>query len=571
MPETHEEFDVIVAGSGAGGLSTAITAASEGLTVLVVEKSDKFGGTTSRSGGWIWIPNNSQAKREGIDDSVEKARAYIEAETGNHFDAERVDAFLRAGPEMVDWFESNTEMTFTLGSYFSDYHPEQPGGLTGGRSLNADPVNRSILGENAPRLAPPLPEATFMDMMVGSNLELKHFFEAFRSFKSFGYVGFLLARFGYEKLRYGQAMRLTNGTAMAARLAKSAFDKGIEIRTSTALKDLVITDGRVSGVVVEGKAGKQTLNARRGVVLATGGFPFDLEMRKKLYRHAPTGEGHFSPANPYNTGDAMRITAPLGAAVAEGYKQPAAWCPVSLVPRKDGTIGTFPHFVDRGKPGVIAVLKNGRRFVNEANSYHDYGLGLIAAHDGEGTAESWLIIDHPTLRHYGLGHVKPFPIPLGPALRSGYLMRGKTLRELAKVAGIDPDGLEKTVNNFNHHARTTGEDPEFGRGTTGYNRYLGDPENKPNPCVKPIENGPFYAIRVVLGDLGSFVGHRTDASARVLDTNGQVIPGLFAVGNDAASIFGGNYSGGGITLGPAMTFGYIAGRELARTTPVAAS
>ena len=569
MQDVAQTYDVIVAGSGAGGLSAAITAAAEGLSVLVIEKSDKFGGTTSRSGGWIWIPNNSQGKREGIEDSIEKARAYIEAECGNQFDRARVDAFLEQGPKMVDWFNDNTEVKFTLGSYFSDYHPEQPGGLTGGRSLNADPVNRNILGKEAPRLAPPLPEATFMDMMVGSNLELKHFFEAFRSFKSFGYVGFLLARFGYEKLRYGQAMRLTNGTALVARLAKSAFDKGIEIRTSTPLKDLIVTDGRVTGVVVDSPSGPQTLTARRGVVLATGGFPFDMEMRKKLYLHAPTGEGHYSPANPQNTGDAMKITASVNAQIAEGYNQPAAWCPVSLVPRKDGTVGTFPHFVDRGKPGVIAVLRNGKRFVNEANSYHDYGKGLIEAHDGVGDAESWLIIDHPTLRHYGLGHVKPFPIPLAPALKNGYLKRGKTLRELAKNAGIDPDGLEETVNNFNHHARTTGDDPEFGRGSTGYNRYLGDPENKPNPCVKPIENGPFYAIRVVLGDLGSFIGHKTDANARVLNKDGNPIPGLYAAGNDAASIFGGNYSGGGITLGPAMTFGYIAGHALAQTEPAA--
>lgn len=566
MAAADEEFDVVIAGSGAGGLSAAIAAASEGLSVLVIEKADKFGGTTARSGGWIWIPNNAQARAEGIDDTLEKARAYIEAEAGNNFDADRVDAFLRKGPEMLDWFQQNTDVQFTLGSYFSDYHPEQPGGLEGGRSLNADPVNRAILGKEADRLAPPLPEATFMGMMVGSNRELKHFFEAFRSIKSFGYVGFLLARFGYERLRHGQTMRLTNGAAMVARMAKSAFDRGVEIRTSTPLKDLLIEDGRVSGAVVGGRSGDQTIRARRGVVLATGGYPFDLEMRKKLYKHTPTGEGHYSPANPLNTGDAMRITAGLNAQISDGYKHPAAWVPVSLVPRKDGSFGTFPHFVDRGKPGVIAVLKNGQRFVNEANSYHDYGEGLIAAHQGEGPAESWLITDHPTLRYYGLGHVKPSPFPLTPALRSGYLKRGRTLSELARHAGIDADGLKSTVTRFNSHARETGDDPEFGRGSTGYNRYLGDPDNKPNPCVKPIENGPFYAIRVVLGDLGSFVGHRTDANARVLDDTGQPIRGLYAAGNDAASIFGGNYSGGGITLGPAMTFGYIAAHHMARSS-----
>lgn len=563
MAQGKNEYDVIVAGSGAGGLATAITAAHLGLSVLVVEKADKFGGTTARSGGWIWIPNNSQGKKEGIDDSVEKARAYIEAESGNHFDAARTDAFLKYGPEMLEFFESRTGVTFTIGTYFSDYHPYQPGGLEGGRSLNADPVDMSILGENARRLAPPLPEATFLGMMVGSNRELKHFFEATRSVRSFGYVGALLARYGYEKARYGQARRLTNGSALAARMAAAALDKGVEIRTSTPLEDLVTENGRVTGIVV-GKAGggTETLHARRGVVLATGGYPFNMELRDKYYRHAPKGEGHFSPANPHNTGDAAAASSKIGADIAEDLRQPAAWVPISLVPRKDGTFGTFPHFVDRGKPGVIAVLKNGRRFVNEANSYHDYGTALVASHDGNGPAESWLIVDHPTLRHYGLGHVKPAPIPLGPALRSGYLIRGNTLAELASNAGIDAQGLQATVAEFNKHARN-GEDPEFGRGTTGYNRYLGDPDHKPNPCVGPIENGPFYAIRIVVGDLGSFNGHRTDARARVLDKSGHAIPGLYAVGNDAASLFGGNYPAGGITLGPAMTFGYVAAHDLA--------
>lgn len=554
-----EEYDVIVAGSGAGGLATAVTAAAEGLSVLVIEKADKFGGTTSRSGGWIWIPENSHAKKEGFQDSQAKARTYIEAETGNHFDAARVDAFLAAAPQMLDWFEANTAAKFTLGGFVCDYHAELPGGMTGGRSLNADSFDRSELGKDADRLAGPLDELTFMGMMIGSNRELRHFFEAFRSVKSFGYVGALLARYGYERMRHGQPQRLTNGTALIARLAKSAFDLGVEIRTNAPLRDLIFENDRVVGV----KAGNSVLRARKGVVMATGGFPFDIEARKRLYKHAPTGQGHYSPANPQNSGDAMKLAGALGAKSIEDYAHPAAWVPVSLVPKKDGTFGTFPHFVDRGKPGLVAVLKSGRRFVNEANSYHDYGEALINAHSGDGPAESWLITDHPTLRRYGLGHVKPFPIPLLGALKSGYLIRGRTLRELAKNAGIEPETFEETITKFNRHARATGDDPEFGRGSTPYNIYMGDPDHAPNPCVKPIENGPFYAIRVVMGDLGSFAGLRTDANSQVLDGNDAPIGGLFAVGNDAASIFGGNYIGAGITLGPAMTFGFLVGRHLA--------
>jgi succinate dehydrogenase/fumarate reductase flavoprotein subunit len=224
----------------------------------------------------------------------------------------------------------------------------------------------------------------------------------------------------------------------------------------------------------------------------------------------------------------------------------------------------FPHFIDRAKPGVVAVLRNGKRFVNEANSYHDYVQAMVAADQDAGESEfaSWMICDHPTIRRYGLGFAKPGPLPLAPYLRSGYLQRGATLAELAAKAGIDGVALERTVAEYNTHARR-GEDPAFGRGSTAYNRYLGDPAVTPNPCVAPIARGPFYALKLVPGDLGTFAGLRADANAQVLDRTGQPIPGLYAAGNDLASIMGGNYPGGGITLGPAMTFGYIAARHMA--------
>lgn len=563
MTNQRNQYDIIVAGSGASGLATAITAAHLGLSVLVIEKSEKFGGTTARSGGWLWIPNNRFAKEQGFEDSIEKARTYIQAESGNFFEGDKVDAFLTHAPDMLDFFHNNTAAKFSLGGFINDYHVEKPGGMAGGRSVGPDPVSRAVLGDQADKIAEPLPELTFLGMMIGSNRELRHFFEASRSVKSFGYVAALLARYGYERLRHGKVMRLTNGTALATRLAKSAFDRGVEIRTETALKNIETKDGKVVGVRVATPAGDQILHASKGVVLATGGFPFDKEMRKKLYPHAPNGENHYSPAYPTNTGDAMGATRKLNASIVLDYPHAAAWVPVSLVPRKDGTFGNFPHFVDRAKPGVIAVLKTGRRFVNEAESYHDYGAALIEAHSGTGPAESWLIVDHATIRYYGLGHVKPYPVPLWGALKSGYLIRGGTIQELAKNAGIDTEGLEKTVSDFNQHAHDTGDDPEFGRGSTSYNRYLGDPDHQPNPCVKPIETGPFYAIRVVVGDLGSFAGHQTDAQWRVLNDQGDVIEGLYAVGNDAASLFGGEYPGGGITLGPGMTAGYIAAHHLA--------
>ncbi|QFU16665.1 FAD-dependent oxidoreductase [Microvirga thermotolerans] len=561
-PTKSVTCDVLVVGSGAGGFSTALTARLHGLDVIIAEKEPVFGGTTARSGGWMWIPCNPLAQKEGFKDSREAARTYLQHEAGNHFDAARVDAFLENGPKMVEFFQENTEMDFTLGPAFSDYHPDAPGGTSGGRSIVATPYDGRRLGKEIARLRPPLREITFLGMMIGSGKELLHFFNVTRSVKSAAYVGVLLAKYARDLVSHGRAMRLTNGNALIGRLAKSAIDQNIPIWTSSPVKDLIVENGAVKGALVETEQGIVEVRTRCGVVLAAGGFPQDVLRRKELFPHAPTGAEHWSPAPPGNTGDGIRLGERVGGRAAEGLPNAAAWVPVSLVPRRDGTHGPFPHFIDRGKPGVIAVTKRGKRFTNESNSYHDFVQAMVSACGDDPEKAAWLIVDHPTIRRYGLGFVKPFPVPLAPYLQNGYLLKGRTLRELAAKAGIDPAALGQTVETYNRDARR-GEDPQFRRGSTAYNRYLGDPDHKPNPCVGPIERGPFYAVKVVPGDLGTFAGLKTDADARVVDANGQAIPGLYAVGNDMASIMGGNYPGGGITLGPAMTFGYIAGRHLA--------
>ncbi|QRM30296.1 FAD-dependent oxidoreductase [Microvirga sp. VF16] len=554
--------DVLVVGSGAGGFATALTARLHGLDVIITEKEPVFGGTTARSGGWMWIPCNPLAKQEGFKDSREAARTYLQHEAGNHFDANRVDTFLENGPKMVEFFQEKTEMDFTLGPAFSDYHPDAPGGMPGGRSVVATPYDGRKLGKEIARLRPPLKEITFLGMMIGSGKELLHFFNVTRSIKSAAYVGVLLAKYGRDLISHGRAMRLTNGNALIGRLAKSALDQNIPIWTSSPVKDLIVEDGAVKGALVQTEDGVTEVRTRRGVVLAAGGFPQDMLRRKELFSHAPTGAEHWSPAPPGNTGDGIRLGERVGGQAIEGLPNAAAWVPVSLVPRRDGTAGPFPHFIDRGKPGVIAVTKSGKRFTNEANSYHDFVQAMVSACGSDPEKAAWLIVDHPTIRRYGLGFVKPFPVPLTPALQNGYLVKGRTLRELAEKLGVDATAFEQTVETYNRDARK-GEDPQFKRGSTAYNRYLGDPDHKPNPCVGPIESGPFYAVKVVPGDLGTFAGLKTDADARVVDESGNVIPGLYAAGNDMASIMGGNYPGGGITLGPAMTFGYIAGRHLA--------
>ncbi|QDO96983.1 FAD-dependent oxidoreductase [Ferrovibrio terrae] len=558
------ECDLLVVGSGAGGMAAAITAKLHGLNVLVVEKEAVYGGTTARSGGWLWIPGNPLAAREGFKDSKEQGRTYLQAEAGNHFDAARVDAFLDNGPQMVEFFESKTDVQFVLGPQFSDYHPNQPGALTGGRSICAAPYDGRELGAQIKTLRPPLEEITFVGMMIGSGKELLHFFNVTRSVVSAAYVAKLLAKYLRDLALHGRGMRLTNGNALAGRLAKSATDLGIPLWLNAPAGELLREGDSVTGAIINTKDGAVEVRATKGVVLATGGFPHDIARRAKLYPHAPSGHEHWSPATESNTGDGIKLAMKaVGATTADELPNAAAWVPVSRPRRSDGTPGTFPHFIDRAKPGVIAVTNAGRRFVNEGDCYHDFCQALVKATKNlPGEICAWLVADHPTLRRYGLGHVKPFPVPLAHQLRSGYLKRGRTLAELAAECGVDAAEFERTVASYNRHAER-GEDPEFHKGSTAYNRYLGDPSVTPNPCLAPIQTGPFYAVQVVIGDLGSFAGLKTDAQARVLDGEGRPVPGLYAAGNDMASIMGGNYPGGGITLGPAMTFGYIAGRHAA--------
>lgn len=555
-------YDVVVAGSGAGALAAAITAAHNGLTVLVLEKEALFGGTTARSGGVLWVPCNPKSRDLGIKDTIEDARTYMAHEAGASFDPARVDAFLENGPRMVEFFERETVMQFVAVPEFSDYHPDAPGGRPGGRSILAAPFDAGQLGDDVKRLRPPLREITFVGMMFNASKEIAHFFNFTRSLTSAVYVAKRLMQHAREMLVHGRAQRLTNGNALAARLAKSAFDAGVKIVTSAPVIKLQLEQGVVTGVEFTHSGKARNVRARKGVVLATGGFPQDPVLRKRLFPHAPTGMEHWSPAPPGNTGDGWRLAESVGGATDDTLPNAAAWIPVSVVPRGKGPDGVFPHLIDRYKPGVIAVGNNGKRFINEAHSYHDFGQAMQKLGKQQGETSAWLICDHRALRRYGLGFVKPFPLPLFPYLRSGYLIRGRTVALLAQRTGIDATGLEATIAEFNRHA-SHGEDPGFGKGSTAYNRYLGDPGHKPNPCVAPLATGPWYAIKMVPGDLGTFAGIRTDASSRVVDDAGQPVVGLYAVGNDAASVMGGAYPGGGITLGPAMTFGYIAGLHLA--------
>lgn len=555
------ECDVLVAGSGASGFAAALTAAIDGLDVIMVEKADVFGGTTCFSAGVIWIPGSRQAREAGISDSREDVLSYLQAEAGNRLDRDKAEAFADNAASILEWFEANSHVSYMLSPAWSDYHPGQPGASKGGRSLGPRPFDGRTLGKWFDKLRPPLKTTTILGGMMVGREDLPQFFTMTKKLSSAGHVGKLFLRYAKDRVSYSRGTRLSNGNALVAMLARSALERGVKLMLKTPVVELTTEVGRVTGAVIEGPEGRRTIRARKGVVLACGGFPANDELKARLYDHVAAGKNHRTVAPADNTGDGIRLGRTLNVAVVEGQAQPAAWVPISLVPQPDGTTIPFPHFIDRGKAGYFAVDRHGRRFINEAMSYHDFVPAMVEACKDDPDVHCHLICDTNAIRAYGLGAAPPRPGRLGPHLASGYIKKADTLQELAEICGIDAKGLNQTVARLNKGA-ALGEDPEFGKGTDPYQRFNGSIGRSPNPCVGPIERAPFYAVRLVPGDIGTFIGMRTDAHARALDTSGQPVGGLYVVGNDAASFMGGTYPGAGITLGPALVFGHLAARHI---------
>ncbi len=554
--------DLLVIGSGASGLAAAVTAAYHGLKVIVVEKDPVFGGATAWSGGWMWVPGNPLAKRAGINEDPQQPRTYLRHELGDRYDAARVDAFLDNAPRMVVCFEEHTELQFVDGNAIPDIHGSVPGAGTQGHQVIAAPYDGRALGPLIRRLRRAMRETSFMGMPIMAGADLMAFLSVTRSFKSLLLVSKRISRHLLDLAIHGRAMQLVNGVALVARLARSAEKLGVELIESSPAKRLILEDGSVRGAVVSTPQGDVEIHAAKGVVLAAGGSPNDVQRRKALFPRTPTGLEHLALPPGSCSGDGISLGESAGGSMATDLASPVAWAPVSRVAHSDGSMGHFPHIIDRAKPGVIGVLANGKRFVNEAGGYCDYTSAMLAAVPEGQEVASWLVCDHRFQRRYGLGFAKPFPLPLTPYLRSGYLKRGSSIEELAKASGIVPDALVETVRHYNEHARR-GEDPGFGRGSTPYNRNQGDPLHGPNPSLTPIERGPFYALKVLPGSFGTFAGLKTNGFAQVLGRDDRPIAGLYAVGTDMASVMGGFYPSGGINLGPAMTFGFIAGRHAA--------
>lgn len=539
----------------------ALTARLHGLDVLLLEKSSWIGGTTATSGGAVWIPDPKAAASLGHDDSREKVLAYLAACIGHDADHTRWEAFLEHGPRMLAFLEARSHLKMSRHPGSPDYNPTLPGGMTGGRRLDPLPFDGRLLGEDFDKLRPPLPAfSVFGGMMIGIP-DIHDLLAAHRSPKALWRSARLLARYAKDRLRWGRGTRLLLGNALAARLFRSLLDLQTDYLLSVREIELILEGDAVKGVTFTHAGSRHRVDARCGVVLATGGFASGEALRDAAM---PAGRGFHSVAAKEATGDGIELGRSAGGVLPETISNAGFWAPVSVRRHSNGLETAMPHFVwDRQKPGVIAVNRSGRRFVNEARSYHEF-VQVMMQDDGEiPNSPAYLVCDSIALRKWGLGLVHPGPEPRYPLLASGYLLKGNSIEQLARKAGVDPHGLGSTIDRYNNFVRD-GVDHDFHKGSDAYQRHLGD-TTRAQPNLGEIKTAPFYAVRIQPGVIGTALGLMTASDARVLRSDGSVIEGLYACGNDMASIMGGTYPGPGITLGPAMTFGYIAALSASKT------
>lgn len=552
--------DLLVIGAGAAGMTAAAVAACEGLDVVVVEKTEFVGGNTSFSGGMVYIPDNAKMAAAGMPDDPAAMLRYLDRVIPT---AEGRDArvrFVERGREAVDYLERHTAVRLKPVPFYPDYYPEYEGARDGMRVLEPVAFDAATLGPWFRKLRPPIPEFTILGGMMVAREDLPHFRNMGRSPRAFLRVATLVAHYGMQRLRHHRGTRLVLGNALAGRLLKSLLDRDVRILSECATREILKEDGRAVGARVERAGTAMTIRAARGVVLSTGGFSNNVEKRRAYLPEATSPDSPFAPGS---TGDGLDLGVAAGGRIGDDNTNNAYWSPASIYRRADGRKVVYPHTVtDRGKPGSIVVNKAGRRFTNEAVSYHRFGEALLRTNAEGGNLPAHILCDSRFIWKYGLGAIIPFTRTLAPYRAAGYLKTADSIETLAAAIGVDGTALVATVDHFNADARR-GRDSAFGRGEDVYSRYLGDSDVGPNPCLAPIEHGPFHAIELTLSDLGTAAGLRTNDACEVLDAEGAVIPGLYAVGNDMQSIMRGRYPGPGITLGPALTFGYLVGRHAA--------
>jgi 3-oxosteroid 1-dehydrogenase len=561
--QSRAAWDVIVVGSGAGAMTSALIAADQGLSVLVVEKSDKFGGTSAISGGGIWIPNNHHYRARGGKDSYDKALQYIMSAAGGRTREDKVRAYLDHAPKMISYLEDRSRVRYAVAEKYPDYYQHLPGALAGGRSLDPELFDTSVLGDELENLRRPSP-ATLLMGRISWTARDAHVAMARERGWRLKVLGMILRyKLDFKWRRKSKFDRRAGlGSSLVCALRASLMDRKVPLWLKTEFRDLVLENGRVTGIEVVREGREMTLSARRGVILGAGGFEQNQALREKYLPQPTKAQWSATPAG-NNTGAALE--AGIAAGAATDLLEWAWWAPTIPVVGEDKPRGIF---AERAFPGSIVVNRLGRRFCNEAQGYLEFGDAMYRDREasGGGNVPAWCIFDAHFRFNYAMGPLMPAQIMPDSRLRREWrgtvYWKADTLDELARQIGVDPAGLAATVAKVNDYART-GRDEAFGRGDSVFDRYYGDVNVKPNPCLAPIAKGPFYAMRMDAGDIGTKGGLLTDAHARVVRPDGSPIEGLYAIGNTSASVMGVAYPGAGATIGPAMTFGYIAAHHIA--------
>jgi FAD binding domain len=570
-------YDVIVLGAGGAGMSAALFAAIAGAKVLLVESTDKVGGTTAYSAATTWVPGTHLAPQVNPNDSLDNAAKFLDNAVGARSQRTLRDALLANGAAAVKTIEDHSQVKYRIRPFHPDYLSELEGSTLCGRALEPLPFDGRLLGEDFDLVRPPIPEFMVLKGMMVDRDDIPHMLGWSRSLESTLYVMKVVTRHLIDRLRHARGTRLLMGNALIGRLLLSLKERGVTLMTEAKAVSLERGEHGIDAITIEQRGQSKRIGVRGGVVLASGGFNRHPQRRAKLL---PGANLQWCPGAPGHTGQAHDLAENVGAAYGKGAgREPlsnAFWAPVSLRQRADGSTAVFPHFVfDRAKPGTITVDAQGKRFLNESTSYHLFGIAMQGAAQA---VPAFLITDAEGLRKYGLGMVRPKGMGLAAALKDGYLTSAGTIADLAHKLQLPEDNLTQTIERFNGYWQS-GTDPEFARGSTAYQRANGDATWKgPNPSLGPIERAPFYAIKLYPGDIGAATGFATDAHARMLDAQGRPIGGLYAAGNDMQSVMGGVYPAPGITLGPGLVFAYIAaqdalaraqGQESAESAPTA--
>ena len=562
--------DVLVVGSGGGGMTAALTAHACGLDALVIEKSRQFGGSTALSGGGIWVPGAPAQRRAGYSPSPDGVADYLRQITQGLVSDARIRQYVDSAPQMLEFLEKLSPwLEFVWKPGYADYYPELPGGSELGSTINVPPIDLRKLGDDEQHLLHPLALAP-KGIWLGPK-ELRSFYRIRQSWAGKGVLVKLISRMVRARV-LGERIAAI-GQSLAARLRLAMRDSGIPLWLDAPMTDLVTgPDGAVVGAVLDRGGKPQRIGARRGVILASGGFDHDMAWRKE---HQPVVDQDWSFGNPAATGDGIRAGQKLGAAT--DLLDEAWWFPAIQWP--DGRMQFMLN--ERMMPAQFIVNGDGRRFINEAAPYMDFGHAMIEGQkSGVTHIPCWLVTDHRSFNRYVVGGHLPIPkvpgapVPTGrkvPAawLESGVVKAASTWEELAVKIGVPAQHLRATATRFNQLAHS-GHDDDFNRGDSVYDNYYGD-HKLPNPNLYPLGNPPYYAFRIVLGDLGTSGGLRTDEFARVLRGDDTVVRGLYAVGNTSAAVMGRSYAGAGATIGPAMTFGFVAAKHLAAQTVTASA